>query len=450
MSKQEDYIQKLMKEDNALMSKASRIPYFPLTVASAKGAVVTDLAGVEYIDFLASAACVNAGHSHPKVVQAIKDQADKYILYNTSYSYTEPQLKLAKELHRITPGKFNKKTSYGLSGSDAVDGVIKLARAYTGRTNIVSFIDSYHGSTYGALSLSAISLNMRKKMGPFLPGVHHIPYPYCYRCPMGQKEENCKLECLDQLKKAFESYLPPEDVAALVFEPIAGDAGMVVPPKKYVKALYELCQYYGILFVSEEVQQGFGRTGKWFAIEHFDVVPDAIVVAKSIASGMPISAIVAREELMNSWGAPAHAFSMSGNPISCQAALATISVIEEENLIEKARTLGEYLLRQFQEIKSRYEIIGDVRGKGLSIGVEIIKDRKSKEKDTIGTAKICYRCYEKGLILTFLGQNSLRIQPPLVISKAQIDKALGIIEEAIKEYLNDEIPNDVLKFAKGW
>jgi len=328
--------------------------------------------------------------------------------------------------------------------------MIKLARGYTGRSKIISFNNSYHGSTYGSLSLSALSLNMRRKIGPLLPDIHHIPYPDCYRCIFDMNEKDCSLECIKQLEDALLHFIPPEEVAAIVMEPIAGDAGLIVPSEKYIKRLLEICKEYGILFVSDEVQQGFGRTGKWFAIEHFNIAPDIVVMGKSIASGMPLSAIVARDEIMQSLEAPAHLFTTAGNPVACQAAIATIEVIREEKLVENSQILGEYAKERLLDMKKKYSLIGDVRGLGLSIGVDLVTDRNTKEKAKNAAAKICYRCCEKGLILIFISGSVLRIQPPLVITKKELDKAIDLIDETIQEYLDGSIADSVLEVSRGW
>lgn len=324
----------IVAEDKEVLSPASRMPYYPLAVRSGHGSTVVDADGNEYLDFLASAAALNTGHAHPKVVAAIQKQAAEFIHYTPAYMYHEPLVRLAQALVRITPGDFPKQVAFGLTGSDANDGAIKLARAYTGRPKIISFIRSYHGSTYGSITLSAISLNMRRKIGPLLPEIEHIPYPDCYRCPFGLKYGSCGLHCLEYVRFAFANYIPPDEVAAVIMEPIQGDAGIVVPPVEYVQGLYKLCREHGILFVSEEVQQGFGRTGRWFGIEHFGVEPDILILGKAIASGMPLSALVARKEIMQAWEAPAHLFTTGGNPVSCAAALATI----EGSLLSLART----------------------------------------------------------------------------------------------------------------
>ncbi|BCV23902.1 MAG: 4-aminobutyrate aminotransferase [Bacillota bacterium] len=440
----------IVAADKEVLSPASRMPYYPLAVRSGHGSTVVDADGNEYLDFLASAAALNTGHAHPKVVKAVQEQAARFIHYTPAYMYHEPLVHLAQALVRITPGDFPKQVAFGLSGSDANDGAIKLARAYTGRPKIISFIRSYHGSTYGSITLSAVSLNMRRKIGPLLPEVEHIPYPDCYRCPFGQQHGSCSLECLEYVRFAFANYIPPDEVAAVIMEPIQGDAGIVVPPVEYVKGLVKLCREHGILFVSEEVQQGFGRTGRWFGIEHFDVEPDILILGKAIASGMPLSALVARKEIMQAWEAPAHLFTMGGNPVSCAAALATIEVIEEENLVERSRTLGEQAMARFRELAGRYELIGDVRGRGLSIGVDLVTSRATRERAYKEAAKVCYRAWEKGLLLSFFSNSVLRIQPPLVITDAELERGLNIIEEALADVTAGRVPDEVLETVKGW
>ncbi|MHC1731929.1 MAG: aspartate aminotransferase family protein [Bacteroidales bacterium] len=440
----------LVARDGKVIGTGARVPYYPLVVMRGRGAIIEDADGNEYIDMLASAGASNTGHCHPKIVEAITDQAQEIIHYTPAYMYNEPMISLAEKLVEITPGKFRKKVMFGLSGSDSNDGMMKIARAYTGRNKIISFVGAYHGSTYGSISLSALSLNMRRKIGPLVPDIHHINYPDCYRCKCGKKAETCSLECLNELSEKFRTYLPAEEVAAIIMEPIAGDGGIIIPPVKYTRKLYEICKENGILFAVDEVQQGFGRAGKWFAIENFGVEPDIMVLGKAIASGMPLSAVVAREEIIESVGPPAHLFTTIGNPICCKAALATIEVLEEEKLVEASKEKGEYLKKKFIELKEKYPIIGDVRGVGLNIGVDLVKDQHTKERYQEACAKICYRCYEKGLVLTFFANNVLRIQPPLVISYEQIDKAVKIIEEAIIEFNSGGIPDKVLEIAKGW
>ncbi|MCG8482011.1 MAG: aminotransferase class III-fold pyridoxal phosphate-dependent enzyme, partial [Clostridia bacterium] len=341
----------IMDRDSKVYPKFARIPYYPLVIKKGYGAIIEDYDGNKFIDLLSGASSLNTGHSCQRLNQAIKKQIDDFVCYTAAYSYSEPLVELSEMLIDLTPGDFEKKVAFGLSGSDANDGMIKLARGFTGRSKIISFVGSYHGSTYGALSLTALSLNMRRKIGPTLPDIEHIKYPDCYRCSYNCQVETCDLECINDFKTALKTYLPADEIAAIVMEPIAGDAGLIVPPEKYMKAIYQLCQDNGILFVSEEVQQGFGRTGKWFCIEHFDIVPDIIVMGKSMASGLPISAIVGRSEIMDSLDKPAHLFTMSGNSLSCSAAIETIKIIKDENLLEKSEILGDYAKKRFEKMQ---------------------------------------------------------------------------------------------------
>jgi len=450
MSKEIQQCNRIVERDKNIISQASRAPYFPFVMKKGKGAIIEDLDGNEYIDLFSSSAVLNTGHSHPKIVNAIKDQVDQFIHFSTDYMYAEAQVELAEMLSEITPGDFEKRVCFGLSGSDGIDGAIKLARSYTGRSKIISFIGSYHGSTYGALSVSGISLNMTRKIGPLLPEVFHMPYPDCYRCGFNGTAEHCDLECLGQIETAFETFIPPDEVAAILIEPIAGDLGFVEPPQKYMNALYELCKRHGILFMVDEVQQGFGRTGKWFSINHYNIAPDVLVMGKSMASGLPLSAIVARRDIVESLGMPAHLFTLQGNSTCVKASIATLEVIKDEFLIERANTLGTYIQKRFKEMQQHYDVIGDVRGKGLSIGVELVKDKATKEKDPTAAIKITHRCWEQGVLLIFLAENILRVQPPLVIDRVDLDKALTIIEEAIKDYENGAISDDALSVVTGW
>ena len=442
---------KVVEEDKALTSPGAKMPYYPLAVKKGRGAMIEDLDGNQYIDMLSSAGAINVGHCHPKVVEAIKKQAEDLILYTHVYMYHEPVVNLTKELISITPGDFRKRVFYGLCGSDANDGVIKLARVSTGRPKIVSFIRSYHGSTYGAISLSAVSLPMSRKIGPLLPEVFHVPYPDTYRPPMpGMTPDQVSDYCMEQIQIAFDNYMPAEEVAAFIIEPIQGDSGILVPPAKYMKDLRALCDKHGILLISEEVQQGFGRTGKWFGIENFDVVPDAIIMGKAMAAGLPLSGVIARAELIETLEAPVHLFTTGGNPVCCAAALANVEIIREENLLSHTAKLGEYTMERFRSMQKRFDFIGDVRGIGLSIGVDLVTDRDTRERHRTATAKICYRSWEKGLLLAFFSGSVLRIQPPLVISREEMDKALDIIEESMEEFEKGQIPDSVLKTIKGW
>lgn len=440
----------IIERENEHMSYTTRVPYYPLVVDKARGSIVTDIEGNEFIDFLSSAAVVNTGHNHPKVVSAIKDQVDKFVHYTPAYMYHQPHIELAEKLIEITPGNFEKRVAYGLSGSASVDGAIKAAKAYTKRNRIVSFLRSYHGTTVGALSVSGYGVGMRAKMGTLLPDVDFIPYPDCYRCKFKQEYPSCNLSCFTYFEDMLETVIPAEEVAAIILEPIQGDAGVLFPPQEYYDKLVEVCKKHGILIIVDEVQTGFGRAGKMFASEIYNLEPDILVLGKAIASGMPLSALVARKEIFESWSAPAHFFNTAGNAISTAASLATIKVIEEENIIENANKQGQYIMDRFNSLKERFDCIGDVRGAGLLIGVDIVKDRETKERDSDKTAKICWRCWEKGLILAFFSSNVLRVAPPLILSDEEAERAMDIIEEAITEVENGEVPDEVLEQIKGW
>lgn len=439
-----------VRREQALLSPGAKIPYFPLVVARGKGAVIEDVEGRRYLDFLASAASVNVGHCHPAVVRAIRDQAEKLILYTLAYMYHEPGVLLAEELAAITPGNYPKRLFWGLSGSDANDGAIKMARMATGRSKLISFIRSYHGSTMGAQALTAISPQMGRT-GSLVPDVFHVPYPDIYRPPVpGMSPEEVGDYCIRFMEDAFSSYLPPDDVAAVFFEPIQGDSGLIVPPHGFVRTLRALCDRHGILLLSEEVQQGFGRTGTWFGIEQFGVEPDGVIMGKSMASGLPLSAVTARAELLENQAPPTHVFTAGGNPVCCAASLATIRVLREEGLLRQASFLGEYAMARFRDMAARYEVIGDVRGMGLSIGVDLVKSRETKERHHEAAAKVCYRAWEKGLLLAFFSGSVLRVQPPLVISREELDQGLAIIEESLDEFSRGLIPDSVLETVKGW
>jgi 4-aminobutyrate aminotransferase len=357
---------------------------------------------------------------------------------------------LAEKLITITPGSFKKRVAYGLSGSDANDSAIKFARAFTKRNAVISFIGGYYGATYGSMTLTSLTSKIRKGVGPLLPGVYHFQYPNCYRCPFEKAPETCSLDCMNPIHEAFKSYLPVEEVAMVVVEPIQGDSGLVVPPQKFIECLYKLCTQNGILYASEEVQQGFGRTGKWFGIDHFGIVPDLVILGKSIASGMPLSAVVGREEILQSISSGGNAFTTAGNPICANAAIATIDIVSEPEFMDHVHEMGELVKDHFIALQNRLDIIGDVRGLGLSIGIEMVEDRISRIRNPVAAAKICYRCYERGVLLIYLNGNTLRIQPPLIITKNEMDTALAVLDSAIEDYVNGRIPDEVVGSMNGW
>lgn len=440
----------LIQRDEAVISKCSHLTYFPLVVEKCYGATIEDVDGNQYIDFLSSASSLNLGSSHPIVTAAIEKQLAKCTQYSAAYSYNEPMIRYAEKLVSVYPGKVNAKVCFGNCGSDANDAAVKFARAYTGRSKIITFINGYHGATYGSASLTTVTTRMRKKMGPFLPEVYSFPFSNCHHCPYGKCKECCHAECLEPLETALSTYIPADEVAAVIIEPLQGDGGIIPANPIFMNKLYQLCKGNGILFFSEEVQQAFGRTGKWFSIEHYDIVPDGIIMGKSVGGGLTLGAFMARSEIINCLDAPAHLFTLGGNSIACTAGSTAFDLLAKAGFFDEVTRKGHYIKTCFLELGKKYGIVGDVRGLGMSIGVEIVKDTTSMERDVIGTTKICYRSYEKGLIMISLAGNVLRVQPPLVITYDEIDKAITIIDEAMAEYKAGAIPDEVLNNCTGW
>ena len=445
MSKAQD----LIKEDEQYFAKSGRIKYYPLAIDHGYGATLVDVDGKEYIDLLASASSQNVGHAPKKVTEAIKKQVDKFVHYTPAYMYHEPLIRLSKKLCDISPGDYEKRVTYGLSGSDANDGIIKFARAYTGRPYIISFTNAYHGSTFGSLSMSAISLNMRKKYGPLLNGFYHIPFPDNYRGLFEKPNANTVDEYLAPLKEMFDKYVPADEVACIVLETIQGDGGLLEPVPGYFEALEGICREHGILIAVDDIQQGLGRTGKWSSVEHFNFTPDLITFGKSLAGGLPMSAIVGRKEIMETLEAPAHLFTTGANPVSCEAALATLEMIEEEQLLEASLEKGKYVRQTMDRWVTDYECIGDVRGKGLSIGIDVVSDPIQKTRDPEAALKICNYCFDKGVVIIAVAGNVLRFQPPLVISYEQLDYALSTLEDAIRALNRGELDQYEIE-GQGW
>lgn len=407
--------------------------FYPLVVESAHGSLVKDVDGNQYIDFASGIAVLNTGSTHRDVVEAIKSQAEKFIHFSYTDFYYENLVKLASELVRITPGKFGKMVFFGNSGAEAIEAALKLSRTHTKRVLFLAHTGAFHGRTMGALSLTGSKPIQRKGAFPLLSEVVHFPFPYCYRCPWKQTFPECDYYCIDYFKEQFlEKFVPVDEVAAYFFEPIQGEGGYVTPPPEYFRKM-EFLRESGVLFVSDEIQTGMGRTGKFFAIEHFGVTPDIIAIAKGIASGLPLSAIVAKEDVMQSWKPGQHASTFGANPVAVQAALATLEVIRKEKLLDNAREMGRLAMDILNEFKSKYEIVGDVRGYGLFIGVEIVKNKKTKERGIEQTHEIITKCFERGLVLISAGLNTLRIIPPLNVTEEELREGLDILEEVLAE-----------------
>ena len=347
----------------------------------------------------------------------------------TDFYYTL-QIELAEKLAKLAPGRFSKKVYFGNSGAEAVEAAFKLARWHTKRELNIAFYGAFHGRTMGALSLTASKTIQKRNYHPFVPGITHIPYPYCYRCPYQLTHPSCDLYCVRWIEETlFRTSLPPEEVAAIILEPIQGEGGYIVPPKDFHKRLYRIAQKYEILYVVDEVQSGMGRTGKLFAMNHFGVAPDIMALAKGIASGMPLGAMVARAGIMD-WEAGSHASTFGGNPVSCAAALATISLLEE-GLVENAAVQGSRLIAGLRKLQKEHEGMGDVRGKGLMVAVEMVKDRETKEPDPQTRDAIIQSAFQKGMLLLGCGHNSIRFSPALTVSTEEIDLCLTIFEEAL-------------------
>jgi 4-aminobutyrate aminotransferase len=427
---------KVLETDRRFVSQ-SYTRVYPLVVKRAKGVWVEDVDANLFLDFTSGIAVTNTGHCHPRVVEAIHRQAEQLIHMSGSDFYYEAQSALAEKLGEITPGQKEKRVFFGNSGAEAIEAALKLARYHTKRPRILAFLGAFHGRTMGALSLTASKVIHEKGFSPLVPGITHVPYAYCYRCPYHHQEyPGCGTACVEWIREdLFKRSIPPEEVAAIFVEPIQGEGGYVVPPPEFHQELYVLAREFGILFVADEVQSGMGRTGKMMAIEHWGVVPDIIALAKGIASGMPLGATVSQSEVMD-WVPGSHASTFGGNPISCQAALATIELLEE-GLTENAARLGNYLLGRLKEFQKRFRLIGDVRGKGLMIGIEMVKDPVTKEKATEERNKVIQACFKRGLLILGAGENVIRLSPPLIITQREADTALTILEEVLEEICPD-------------
>jgi 4-aminobutyrate aminotransferase len=405
---------------------------YPLVAKAGRGAMVEDVDGNVFLDFAAGIAVVSTGHCHPRVVEAIQKQAAELIHISCTDFYYQGLVDLAERLAAIAPGKEKKKVYFGNSGTEAVEAAIKLARYHTRRDKIIAFHGCFHGRTLGSLSLTASKAVQRKGFGTLLGGVFHIPYPNSYRCPYGNPSPCTCVESATFLEQEiFKRLVDPEEVAAIFIEPIQGEGGYVPAPKEFLLELQNICRKHGILLVCDEVQSGMGRTGKWWASDHAGIEPDILCVAKGIASGMPLSATIARASLMD-WKPGAHASTFGGNPVCAAAALATMDLLETR-YIENARRVGEFLIGRMADWPARHRIVGDVRGKGLMIGVEIVRDQKTKERAGDLREAIVDLAFEKGLLLLGAGENTIRVAPPLLVDEEQAAFAAQTLEACISE-----------------
>ncbi|MHC1726900.1 MAG: 4-aminobutyrate--2-oxoglutarate transaminase [Syntrophobacteraceae bacterium] len=405
----------------------------PFFAAGARGAAVYDIEGRELIDFAGGIGVMNVGHSHPKVVKAIKDQAEKFTHTCFHIIMYEAYIKLAEKLCALAPGEFSKMAVFANSGAESVENAIKVARHYTKRQGVIAFANAFHGRTYLAMTLTSKVMPYKFGFGPFMSDVYRMPYAYCYRCPIGLKYPACDTACADLLKDFFIGNVAAENTAALLVEPVQGEGGFVTPPPEYFPKLIKICRENGIVFIADEIQTGMGRTGKMLAVNHWDVEPDIVLLAKSLAAGMPLSAVVGRSEIMNSPQVGGLGGTYGGNPVCCRAALAVLEIFEQENLIRKSEALGRKIRTRFDELQKRFEIIGDVRGLGPMLALELVKDRVTKEPAAAEAKALVKYCYERGLVILSCGNfsNVIRTLMPLVITDEQLEKGLAIMEEGL-------------------
>jgi 4-aminobutyrate aminotransferase len=421
---------KAIIERDARVVSTSYTRDYPLVIARGEGAFVEDVDGNVFLDCTAGIAVTSTGHSHPDVVRAIVEQAGKFLHMSGTDFYYEPQVRLGEELSAIAPMPGPHRSFFANSGTEANEAALKLAKYYTGRQNVIAFFGAFHGRTMGSLSLTASKPAQRRGFAPFIPGVYHAPYPNCYRCPVNAVPETCAAECLRFLEEQILVHLvSPDEVAAIMVEPIQGEGGYVVPPDVFHERLRELTSRHGMLLIVDEVQSGMGRTGKMFAIEHTGVAPDVVTAAKGIASGLPLGVATARSEVI-SWPPGTHASTFGGNPVACAASLATIRLLRE-GLMRNAHEVGTHMLEGARMLMGKHPIIGDVRGRGLMIGVELVRDRATKERAITERDRVVRECFVRGLLVLGAGQNAIRLSPPLVLTKDQADTALRLLDEAL-------------------
>jgi 4-aminobutyrate aminotransferase len=421
----------IVERDNRALAPVSGRVY-PFVMDRGQGCDVWDVDGKRYLDFNAGIAVVATGHSHPRVVQAIQDQATRFIHMAATDFYNEPQVKVAEKLAASMPQSRDWRVFFANSGTEAIEASIKLARYATGRQGIIAFFGGFHGRSYGSLSLTASKPRQRMGYFPLIPGVEHAFYPNPYRPPLGSDPRHVTETCLRYIEQTlFETVLPPSEVACIVIEPIQGEGGYVVPPDDWLPRLRELCDRHGILLVLDEVQSGIGRTGTFWAFEHTGVVPDIVASAKGLGSGMPIGACIARKELTDNWLPGAHGNTYGGNALACAAAFETISLVQEE-LARNAAEIGAYLKGKLDELAGRSPHIGEVRGRGLMIGVEFVKDHESRAPDQDGADAVMIEAFRRGLLVLTCGRSTIRFCPPLVVTRPEVDRAVDLFEAAIQ------------------
>ena len=441
----------LLHRDARVLGNVLKVRFYPLAVDHAEGCTITDVDGQQYLDFMAGWAVANTGYGAREILDPVIAQMRKTSFCTLTAIMNEPAIRLAERLIALMPGDFTKKAWFGLHGSDACDALSKLVPMATGKPRMVSYIGSYHGQTGGSAALSGHTAQARVMGGG---NVVKVPYPYPYRCPFGPcSADECSLRCIDYIDNyIFRTICPPSDTAAIIAEAVQSDGGDVVPPDNYFPALEQMCRRHGIMLLFDEVKVGFGRTGRMFAFEHWHLTPDGVALGKSIGSGVAaLSAVVARAEILDA-GAAINMYTVAGNPVSCTAGLATLDYIQTQRLAENARVVGDYLLDGFKTLSHTHPLIGDTRGKGMILGVELVRDRATKEPAATEAAKLVYRCKELGLILFYGGiySNVVEVTPPLTMTREQADQGLAIIDQALSDVEAGRFPDEKLGMYAGW
>lgn len=409
--------------------------HVPFIIDEGKGALIKDIDGNIYIDFSSGIGVLNLGHSHPEIVEVIKKQADKFCHTCFTVVPYKSYINLAEKINLLAPGNFPKKTAFFNSGAEAVENAVKIARRFTKKSGIVSLEYGFHGRTLLTMSLTSKVKPFKFGFGPFAPEIYKLPAPYCYRCKFGLSYPGCELACARYLEDFFALECPSENVAAVIAEPVMGEGGFITPPLEYFRILRDLCSKHDILLITDEIQSGFGRTGKLFAIEHSGIAPDLITVAKSLAAGIPLSGVIGRTDIMDVPAPGELGGTYGGNPIACEVALKVIEIMEKERINERAADIGEKVLKRLREMQDKYSLIGDVRGLGAMVAMELVKDRKTKEPATAETKAIIQECSKNGLVVLIAGvfSNVIRLLMPLVITDEQLFNGLEILDKAISK-----------------
>ncbi len=421
----------ILERDSNVVSPSYPRDY-PFVMSHGKGVEVWDVDGNRFLDFAAGIAVCGTGHSHPQVVQAVKDAADRFLHISSDY-WHEGQVRLGERIGELNPLQEPVMSFFTQSGTESVEGALKLARHVTGRSRFIGFLGGFHGRTMGSLAFTSSKYTQQSGSFPTMPGVTHVPYPNSYRPLLaGNDQGQAVLDYIEHV--LFEANVPPNEVAAILVEPILGEGGYIVPPDGFLPGLRALCDRYGILLIFDEVQCGIGRTGKMFACQHWGVAPDIMTLAKGLGSGLPIGLIVAKKKIMEKWSRGSHGNTYGGNPLCCAAALATLDLVDKE-YARNAAAVGEYFMDRLRELQTRHEVIGEVRGKGLMIGIELVTDRDSRNPARELCDAVIHRAYHNGLILLSCGVSTVRFMPPLITTRRDVDEALSLLEPSLVEAL---------------